>query len=467
VWWCATSEGASGTLPGVKLVALALCVGSMVARAQVVQLGDGKDGPLEVSTRGVVVNQHSPLAFDAAAGDLRLTVVDATPFRAGMTVLVVQTQWKSDGERPRVGEFTVHTLERVAGAVLELGQPTSRAWRADEAQVVTVPEYTEVTVTAEGSLVAPPWNGRSGGVLAFFAAGTVRNDGTVSAVGTGFRGGTARDVAETETLCTREDERAPRGSEKGEGALVGAAVGRTGRGFNDAGGGGGVCRASGGGGGAGLGGGGQGGVSDDGRRDVGGLGGEALPYAGLIFGGGGGAANGAMGQGRAGGRGGGAVFVRARRVEGSGSFTVSGEPGRAASVRQGAGGGGGGAGGLVLEVVEDATCTLLAVGGAGGAGTTHGPGGGGGGGHVSLRARRVVACPLSTAGGAEGSTTNGFAGAQAGTEGRATTREGASTTPFPSGPGASLERLGCGCGGVSGEALFWAGTLLLRRRRVR
>ncbi|MCU0699654.1 MAG: hypothetical protein MUC96_24360 [Myxococcaceae bacterium] len=453
----------------MRVVLLGLCGVASLATAQVQQLGDGKDGPLDVTTAGVVVNRHSPLAADAAAGDSRLTVVDSTPFRAGMTVVVVQSRFKSDGERARVGEFSVHTLERVVGPVLELSQALTRAWRLDEAQVVTVPEYTDVTIAPGASLLAPPWDGRSGGVLAFFAAGRLVNDGAVSAKGAGLRSGAAVDVAEAEAGCVREDERGPRGSQRGEGALVGATPALTGRGFNDSGGGGGVCRASGGGGGAGLGQGGQGGVSEDGRRDVGGLGGEALTARGLHLGGGGGAANGAAGMGRSGGRGGGAVFVRARSLDGSGTFVASGEAGGSATTRQGGGGGGGGAGGVVLEVVDDARCTVLAEGGAGGAGTTHGPGGGGGGGHVSLRARRVVECPLSVAGGAAGVVTSGPGGAQPGAEGQAAAREvSPQTDPFPSGPGVTLERLGCGCTGGADAGGFVTVLLLAsgwRRRR--
>ncbi|MDX2010636.1 MAG: hypothetical protein SFW67_10615 [Myxococcaceae bacterium] len=452
----------------MRVVLLGLCGVASVAAAQVQQLGDGKDGPLDVTSAGVVVNRHSPLAADAAAGDARLTVVDATPFRAGMTVLVVQSRLKSDGERGRVGEFSVHTVERVVGPVLELTQALTRAWRLDEAQVVTVPEYTDVTVAEGASLVAPRWDGRSGGVLAFFVAGRLRNDGTVSASGAGLRGGAAVDVPESEQGCTREDERAPRGSERGEGALQGASVGLTGRGFNDSGGGGGICRTSGGGGGAGLGQGGQGGVSDDGRRDVGGLGGEALTARGLHLGGGGGAANGAAGMGRNGGRGGGAVFVRARSLDGIGAFVANGEAGGSTATRQGAGGGGGGAGGIVVEVVDDARCTMLAVGGAGGAGTTHGPGGGGGGGQVSLRARKVLECPISVAGGEGGAVTSGTGGAQPGGEGRATAREvSAQSEPFPSGPGVTLERLGCGCAGGSAGLESVLGVLLVAARKRR
>ena len=45
------------------------------------------------------------------------------------------------------------------------------------------------TCSLRGSLLAPPWDGRSGGVLAFLATDAVLNQGLISADGAGFRGG--------------------------------------------------------------------------------------------------------------------------------------------------------------------------------------------------------------------------------------------------------------------------------------
>lgn len=446
-----------------------VCVAG-AAMGQVQQLGDGRDGPLEVTTTNRVINAATGLLDDAAAGDRFVLVADSTPFSAGGVVLLMQTQWRSDGERYRVGEFSVHFIDRVAGPRLELATPLNRPWRQGETQAVLVPQFTDVTVSSGASLIAPPWNGTSGGVLALMATGTVRNEGTLSANGAGFRGGTPREISQTETGCLAEDEPAPRGAERGESVLVGGfGVSFTGRRNNDTGGGGGACAYSGGGGGGSLGEGGQGGFSGDGRRDVGGYGGVALTFSGLVLGGGGGATNGSFGRGRAGGRGGGAIFVRARSLDGAGFMVANGQDGPATDTRFGGGGGAGAGGSVVVEVVDSAKCALFANGGVGGAATDNGPGGGGGGGHVSLRAGKVRECPVSVVGGAAGRITAGELGATPGLAGKTSVLEvDAQSMPFPSGPGVTLQRLGCGC--TSGMDVALSGllvSLLAARRRRR
>ncbi|MBL8920038.1 MAG: hypothetical protein JNJ54_14330 [Myxococcaceae bacterium] len=447
-----------------------LCLSGPVL-GQVQQLGDGRDGVLEVTTLSRVINAATALAADAAAGDPFVLVADSTPFSSGAVVLLLQSQWRSDGERYRVGEYSLHFVERVVGPKLELATPLNRPWRQGESQAVLVPQFTDVIVHSGTSLVAPAWNGASGGVLALLANGTVRNDGTLSANGAGFRGGAPREIGQAELGCLGEDEAGPRGAERGEGALVGGfGTTFTGRRNNDSGGGGGACAYSGGGGGAGLGEGGQGGFSGDGKRDVGGFGAAALTWAGLLFGGGGGATNGTFGRGRGGGRGGGGVFLRARTLEGAGLVVADGQEGPATDSRFGGGGGAGAGGSVVVEVVEAARCALFANGGAGGAATDNGPGGGGGGGHVSLRAGRVAECPMSVLGGLAGRVPAGDYGAGAGLPGKSSVLEvPPSSSPFPSGPGVTIQRLGCGCGSDAGAVpgLALAFGAMRRRRRER
>lgn len=444
---------------------LALAVVAPLAQLQ--QLGDGRDGALEVSGP-LTVNRSTELTANAAAGDPFVLVADATPFEKGSLALLVHSQWRSDGERYRIGEFSLHTVERVVGTRLEFSTPLSRPWRSGESQVVLVPQFTEVTITSSGLLEAPPWTGAGGGVLAFVATGLVRNDGVISASGKGLRGGTTREISQRETGCMADEEPGPRGAERGEGSLIGTfGATFTGRRNADSGGGGGACSYSGGGGGASRGEGGQGGYSVDGRRDVGGLGGLALTGSGLLFGGGGGASNGTFGQGRTGGRGGGAVFVRARSLAGAGRIEADGASGGVAGGQFGASSGAGGAGSVVLELVDEARCTVSAAGGAGGdTAFGQGPGGGGGGGRVLVRAAQVVECPISVSGGRAGLSTGADLGAQPGLPGEATVREvGSQTVPFDSGPGVTLVRLGCGCDGAS-VLLPWV-LLLPRRRRAR
>lgn len=65
--------------------------------------------------------------------------------------------------------------------------------------MIKVPNYTDLTVTSAGSIVAPAWNGQTGGVVAFRATGTVTINGSISVAGLGYRGGIGRGTSGTQT----------------------------------------------------------------------------------------------------------------------------------------------------------------------------------------------------------------------------------------------------------------------------
>src|SRR5262249_697607 len=156
-------------------------------------------------------------------------------------------------------------------------------------QVLSVPEYTTVTVNHVGASIgriqATPWNGSCGGIVAFLAAGAGAGDGTVDVSAQGNRGGNARTGIEASAPPggSNPDHLAPRAGDKGEGTATyyaGPNVSK-GSGFANAvnGGGGGNCSRAGGGGGSNAGQGGPGGNSTDGARAVGGVGGAALTFS--------------------------------------------------------------------------------------------------------------------------------------------------------------------------------------------
>lgn len=156
----------------------------------------------------------------------------------------------------------------------------------------------------------------------------------------------------------------------------------------------------------------------DGSRDVGGLGGAGIiPDATrLLVGGGGGAGDSnnsadtpGTGQ-NSGGAGGGAIFIRAQALTGTGLISANGQDGQAAG-RDAAGGGG--AGGVIALALGagPVNAALQVRGGAGGnsglplrAGETQGTGGGGGGGAVLL-ASGVLVGGATVTGGAAGVNT--------------------------------------------------------------
>jgi hypothetical protein len=317
--------------------------------------------------------------------------------------------------------------------VLSLSAPLVFSYAAGVAQVIRVPEYTEVTVNGGASIGVVPWDGRTGGVIAFLATGTVNNGGQINASGAGFRGGQYVNDTSVAQGCSDLDEPVPQGGRKGEG-LVLTRFGPThsGRGNVANGAGGGVCFKSGGGGGGNAGAGGMGGRSEgtlDSARPVGGLGGAEISYSllnRLTFGGGGGAGHGRDATGVAGGSGGGAIFIRANQLSGLGTIAAIGNSGGNSTLDGASGGGAGGS--IYLRLAGTASCgSVSANGGVGGTVNSSrvGPGGGGGGGRVLLQATSG-SCAVSVIGATAGVQQDPLAsggsayGAQSGSDGELT-----------------------------------------------
>ncbi|NPA35123.1 MAG: hypothetical protein GXO48_09375, partial [Chlorobi bacterium] len=67
-----------------------------------------------------------------------------------------------------------------------LARPLQNTYAALHSQLITVPEYN--TVQTQETVEAKPWDGFTGGILALVADTLILND-TISARGSGFRGG--------------------------------------------------------------------------------------------------------------------------------------------------------------------------------------------------------------------------------------------------------------------------------------
>ncbi|WP_395854704.1 adventurous gliding motility protein AgmC [Cystobacter fuscus] len=419
--------------------ALGLGSTTAMAGADTVGLGDGHNGELRVSAPNTIINSYAqviaPLVAQATSIQIGACKGDPACFVAGDLVMVYQatglqpvpasgSQTPIDLSNNAVGQWEFARVASVEADRLTLTEPLIHAYAVNDTQIIRVPEYTQVTIT--GSIIAPAWDGATGGFIAFLARETVNNGGVIDASGRGFRGGQFIPGDSTAKGCSDLDEAAPLGARKGEG-IVGASRystgSNTGRGNAANGAGGAVCSRSGGGGGGNGGTGGQGGRSessdsvDNNGRDVGGRGGVALSYGDratsdaflrrLTFGGGGGAGYGGTLAG-SGGAGGGIVFFRARQLSGGGFIDASGRAGGANTTE---GGGGGGAGGSIyVRIVRAAACGtsnsegITATGGLGGASDAFrvGPGGGGGGGHVLFQADPGGTCNLKLTGSSPG-----------------------------------------------------------------
>lgn len=386
-------------------------------------LGTGRDGPLAVTAAGRVVNVAEPLVASAPAGSTVLRLASTGLVGAGGLVLIHQSagfpaSTPSGGTTVvspgAVGRWELARVRTVDSQLqeLRLTAPLVNGYTAPGAQVVFVPEFTTVTIEVGASLVAPTWDGRGGGILAFLATGTVTNRGRVSADSAGFRGGAFLNHANLNGCTGLDVPPQQAGAYKGEGVVVDRFGVAAGRGNLVNGGGGGNCHNAGGGGGGHSGAGGGGGrtATVDNTRDEGGMGGASVGYSLVeqaLFGGGGGAGEGNNDAGSSGGAGGGLVLVRAGALAGEGLYTSNGQAGGTTPADDGAGGGGAG-GALVLRAAGRVDCGgAQARGGAGGDMSWPffplGPGGGGGGGYVLTQGTGVT-CPRDVAGGPPGTS---------------------------------------------------------------
>jgi MYXO-CTERM domain-containing protein len=473
------------------------------AEADTFGIGSGRSGALTVAAANTVVNGYASITATVAVGATTVTVDDGATFAAGDLVMLWQTsgltavplsglQTPIDVSLLPTGAFEYARVKSISGNVVTLTNPIVTplgfvASTTQVAQMVRIPEYTTVSVPTGKSIVATPWNGAKGGIVVFFANGTVTNNASINADAAGYRGGVLVDDP-TVSLCAANDgpvvetaipsgiNALAGGAKKGEGfyppdyststtsstTLANAVT--YGRGNITLGGGGGDCFNSGGGGGGNAGQGGLGGATatteigvGGGSRAVGGLGGGSIDIATysalsrLTLGGGAGAGEEDSALGSAGATGGGVVLLRISALAGAGTVSADGAAG-AASTTDGAGGGG--AGGVVAVLTAaNATCGgLHANGGVGGAaGTGFGPGGGGGGGFVLLQAASQ-SCSEADTGGSFG--VDGTASARSATAGGA----GSSSTIGTGFTGTCDITLGT-CGGCTIDSDCAAGTV--------
>jgi hypothetical protein len=317
-----------------------------------------------------------------------------------------------------------------------------------QAQMVTVPLYSSVTVS--DTLTSIPWDtiAETGGIVALEATDTIFLNSTIDVNGQGFTGGPLVNYPVPPYNCafnqnvtnyfldippTTSPQYYFSGGRKGEGIADSITSGRFGRGKQASGGGGGNNNNTGGAGGGNYGGGGNGGQRTmDGffachglNPGIGGL--SLSPYGytvaqnRIFIGSGGGSGHENNGVGLPGGNGGGIIILTAPVITGSGvSLLANGlAPTNPTNtnplVAEGDGGGGGGAGGtIILNASQvNGSIDVEAQGGRGSDASNlvtdcTGPGGGGGGG-VVWTAGAVLPAAISpiVSGGSNGVVSSG------------------------------------------------------------
>ncbi len=215
---------------------------------------------------GVINHYAAVTAIDTCT--FTLTVDDASDFSAGQYLLVIQMQgavintsnsaaFGDITDYRSSGRFERARIAAVTGNAIVLEKALYHDYQVDgKVQVVSWPIYQQAIVT--GELTAAPWNGTTGGVLAFEvgANGSLVFNADIDVSGKGFRGGVA-DINDGNDCSWLVNVSAYsyglnnwRGAAKGEGIAAFLPGQEAGRGAQANGGGGGNDHNSGGGGGA-------------------------------------------------------------------------------------------------------------------------------------------------------------------------------------------------------------------------
>lgn len=392
---------------------------------------------LKTSASGTILNNYA-----AVTGRLPCSntfIVDtATGFAAGDTILMMQMKGAYiDSSNTsafgkvlaynNVGNYEYNIIQSVSGNNIMLRNQLTRGYDIPHGRVqfIRVPFYPAYTVSQP--LTCLPWTGAKGGVFAIRTAGTLTLNADIDVSGKGFRGG--QPMLVSAFSCNKTDYFYPstnnEGAQKGEGITELGAAKDYGRGAKADAGGGGNDHNAGGGGGGGYAAGGLGGNQYNlgacaVTANIGGIGGVQLTgYPQKVFlGGGGGCGHGNNFGEKAGGTGGGILFVDAPAIVGNGySLRANGAaapecaaPGPFNGGCVDDGGGGGGSAGIVYSTAASITTSLIveARGGKGSnvyvsPGTTVvAPGGGGGGGAWAAAIGSATNVASNTAGGLAG-----------------------------------------------------------------
>ncbi len=348
--------------------------------------GTGVDGVLTVAADANYDGANAGLSGSYTVNPLvpnpTITIDIVSTFANGDLIMIHQTRGANAGlwelNRVKVGGGTTS---------LELSYPLENNYLDDsgvnQAQILELKQYTDVTINATRMLSAVAWDGNKGGIAAFVANGVVTVTGSISATAKGFRAGSITYLSGNNSCNSNTGS--------GEGTVGASAVQTTPRGN---GGGAGTnwngSDPSGSGGGAshGTAGTAGNGYSFGGCTPAGGHAGLTVGTASLTtmnFGGAGGSSGAEpsdLANGNAGGIGGGIVFIAAKTLTTTGSIASNGQNGSNIATSSG---GGGGAGGSVLVKGETLTLgsgLITASGGAGGIRASRNTGGTGGQGRI-------------------------------------------------------------------------------------
>lgn len=175
----------------------------------------GKNGAGNINVANTVVNSYTRLSADAAAGATSIAVLSSAGIVAGDLVFIIQMygadvnaytdpfnnnrslpEDTSYGKIVNYNNAGLNEFQQVNsvpnGTTINLDCGLKNNYTAVKmVQVIRVPRYTTLLVTAPGSITCPAWNGSTGGVVAIEVASTTTLSASpsINVSGLGFRGG--------------------------------------------------------------------------------------------------------------------------------------------------------------------------------------------------------------------------------------------------------------------------------------
>lgn len=140
--------------------------------------GDGSSSSLTINVDTV----EAPID-SACSGIIDTTTLFATnaSFAVGQKILIIQMMG------PNAGLWQITTIQGYTAGQITTQDPLIIGYSSSNpsaAQVRVLPQYTSVIVNGGVTYSPKPWNGATGGILAFLANGTITVTGTISANGT-------------------------------------------------------------------------------------------------------------------------------------------------------------------------------------------------------------------------------------------------------------------------------------------
>ncbi|GAB2820597.1 T9SS type B sorting domain-containing protein [Ferruginibacter profundus] len=244
-----------------------------------------------------VVNEYTAaLAFDACKNEI--TVADATAYKVGDTVLLIQMKgavidtsntatFGTIIDYKNAGNYEFNYISQKTGNKLTFKNRLTKAYDIPNGvvQLIRVPYFKAPIFT--GGLTCLQWDGTKGGVLAVISRNGFDSFEDIDLSGMGFRGGEAYNAVLPSSNCSANEWNYPAASQlaafKGESIASLSQTTIKGKGSPAGGGGGGLSHNSGGGGGGNAGAGGFGGYQSDTCNgapfDNRGVGGKNLMYS--------------------------------------------------------------------------------------------------------------------------------------------------------------------------------------------